>query len=190
MLIGKNLISVEVEKMRSPYSYWHLTTKFTCSPNGKKFLLMETNPIKNTKALLPRWCCRHCHCHLEPRNKQWTSYTAYPVTLSHGIMMTSSNGNIFRVTGPLCWGIHRSLIDSPPKGHLRGALMFSLICAWTNGWANNRDIGDLRRHRAHFDPIVMVWFVLFCFGTHYFSWISLINSSMLFSVTLLAPGQQ
>ena len=26
--------------------------------------------------------------------------------------------------------------------------MSSLICAWINGWANNWDAGDLRRHRA------------------------------------------
>ena len=43
-------------------------------------------------------------------------------------MMTSSNGNIFRVTGPF---IHRSPVDSPHKGQWRGALMFSMICAWT-----------------------------------------------------------
>ena len=48
-------------------------------------------------------------------------------------MMTSSNGNISRVTGPY----------------------FFLICAWINGWVNNRDTGDLRRHRAHYDVVVM-----------------------------------
>ena len=36
-----------------------------------------------------------------------------------------------------------------------GALMFFLICAWTNGWVNNREAGDLRRHRAHYDVTVM-----------------------------------
>ena len=36
-----------------------------------------------------------------------------------------------------------------------GALMFSLICAWTNGQVNNRDAGDLRRHRSHYDVTVM-----------------------------------
>ena len=45
--------------------------------------------------------------------------------------------------------------DSPHKGQWRGALMFSLICACTNGWANNGDAGDLRRHRAHYNVIVM-----------------------------------
>ena len=33
--------------------------------------------------------------------------------------------------------------------------MFSLICAWINRWVNNREAGDLRRHRAHYDVIVM-----------------------------------
>ena len=42
------------------------------------------------------------------------------------------------------------------KGQRRGALMFSLICAWINGWVNNREAGDLRRHRAHYDVIVTV----------------------------------
>ena len=32
------------------------------------------------------------------------------------------------------------------------------ICAWTNGWVNNPNAGNLRRHRAHYDVIVM-WFV-------------------------------
>ena len=33
--------------------------------------------------------------------------------------------------------------------------MFSLICVWTNGWVNNREAGELRRHRGHYDVIVM-----------------------------------
>ena len=41
------------------------------------------------------------------------------------------------------------------KGQWRGALMVSLIWSWTNGWLNNRDACDLRRHRAHYDIIVM-----------------------------------
>ena len=69
-------------------------------------------------------------------------------------MMTSSNGNIFRVTGLLCGEFtgHRWI---PHKGQWRGALMFSFICACINGWVNNREAGDLRSHRAHYDVIVM-----------------------------------
>ena len=50
----------------------------------------------------------------------------------------------------------RSPVNSPHKGQWRGALMFSLICAWINGWVNNREAGDFRRHRAHYDVIVML----------------------------------
>ena len=56
---------------------------------------------------------------------------------------------------PFVQGIHRSPVNSSHKGQWRGALMFSLICAWTNSWANNGDAGDLWRHRAHCDAIVM-----------------------------------
>ena len=52
-------------------------------------------------------------------------------------------------------GIHRSPVNSPHKGQWRGTLMFSLICAWTNGWVNNLEAGDWRRHRAHYDATVM-----------------------------------
>ena len=33
--------------------------------------------------------------------------------------------------------------------------MFSLICVWINGWVNNSEAGDLRRHRGLYDVIVM-----------------------------------
>ena len=51
------------------------------------------------------------------------------------------------------------------KGQWRGALTFSLICAWTNGWVNKRDAGDFRLHRAHYD-VTVVYFhssLLNCF---------------------------
>ena len=57
---------------------------------------------------------------------------------------------------PFVWGIHRSPVNSPHKGQWRGALMCPLICAWKNGWVNNHEAGDLRRHHAHCDVIVMV----------------------------------
>ena len=41
------------------------------------------------------------------------------------------------------------------KGQWRRALMFSLICAWTNSWANNGDASSLRCHHTHYDVIVM-----------------------------------
>ena len=56
---------------------------------------------------------------------------------------------------PFVRWIHLLPMDSPHKGQWRGALMFSLICAWTKRWANNRDARALRRHRAHCDVTVM-----------------------------------
>ena len=42
------------------------------------------------------------------------------------------------------------------KGQWRGALMFSLICAWINGLVNNREVCVLRRHRTHYGVAVMI----------------------------------
>ena len=59
---------------------------------------------------------------------------------------------------PFLWGIHRSSVNPSYKGQWRGALMFSLIWAWINGWVNNREAGDLRRHDDHYDVTVMsIW---------------------------------
>ena len=63
---------------------------------------------------------------------------------------------------PFVRGIHRSPVNSPHKGQWRGALMFSLICTRINGWVNNGEAGDLRRHRAHYDVTVLQ---LHCSGT-------------------------
>ena len=40
-------------------------------------------------------------------------------------------------------------------GQWRAALLFSLICTGIKGWLNNGEAGDLRRHRAHYDVMVM-----------------------------------
>ena len=53
----------------------------------------------------------------------------------------------------ICAG--NSPVNSAHKGQWRGALMFSLICVWINGWVNNREAGDLRRCRSHYDVTVM-----------------------------------
>ena len=55
----------------------------------------------------------------------------------------------------LCGGNSPVPVNSPHKGQWRGALMFSLICARINDWVNNREAGDLRRHRGHYDLSVM-----------------------------------
>ena len=53
-------------------------------------------------------------------------------------MMTSSNGNFLRtkVSDVELW-------------------CFLWSAAWIKGWVNNREAGDLRHHKAHYDMIVM-----------------------------------
>ena len=58
---------------------------------------------------------------------------------------------------PFVRGIHRSPVNSPHKSQWRGALMFSLICVWMNGWVNNGEAGYLRRNCTHYDVIAMEW---------------------------------
>ena len=55
----------------------------------------------------------------------------------------------------LCAGNSPVPVNSLHKGQWRGALVFSLICAWINDWVNKREAGDLRRHRGHYDVNVM-----------------------------------
>ena len=62
----------------------------------------------------------------------------------------------------LCAG--NSPVNSPLKGQWRGALVSTLICAWINAWVNNRGAGDLRRHRTHYDVIVMC--IMICWQTY------------------------
>ena len=73
-------------------------------------------------------------------------------------MMTSSNGKILRVAGHLCGEFTGPRWITSAKGQWRGALIFSLICVWINGWVNNREAGDLRRYCAHYDVTVMCYF--------------------------------
>ena len=70
-------------------------------------------------------------------------------------MMTSSNGNIFRGTGPLCGEFtgHRRIPRT--KGSDAELWCFLWSAPWINGWVNNREAGDLRRYRIHYDVIVM-----------------------------------
>ena len=65
------------------------------------------------------------------------------------LMMTSSNGNIFRVTGLLCGKFTGTGEFHAERPVIRSFI--SLICAWINSWVNTSAAGDLRRNRAHYD---------------------------------------
>ena len=53
------------------------------------------------------------------------------------------------------WGESPVTGGFPSQKSVTRSLILSLMCAWTDGWANNRDVGDLRRHRAHYDVNLM-----------------------------------
>ena len=76
--------------------------------------------------------------------------TAYSECESNLSMMTSSTGNIFRVTVPLWGNISVTAGFSSQKPATR-SLLFSLVCAWTNSSANNQDAGDLTCLRVQYD---------------------------------------
>ena len=86
-------------------------------------------------------------------------YGIYIYDNLHILIISLKHGDVTKWRHfPLYWpferGIYRSPVNSPYRGQWRGALIFSLICAWTNSWVNDRDAGDWRRHRAHYDITV------------------------------------
>ena len=118
--------------------------------------------------MVKAWACKSCDTSKSPWNGscQWTIFglgnvlssvrcQAVTSTTADFLMMTSANGNIFRVTGPLCGEFTGHPWISITKASDAELLMFFMICAWLNGWVNNREAGDLRRHRAHYDAIVI-----------------------------------
>ena len=71
-------------------------------------------------------------------------------------MMTSSNGNIFRVTGPLYREFIGHLWIPLTKASDAELWCFLWSAPWINGWVNNREASDLRRHHAHYDAVTML----------------------------------
>ena len=73
-----------------------------------------------------------------------------------GGLLRTMAGELSVFNWTVTWWRHQmetfSSVNSPRKGRWRRALM---IFAWLNGWVNNREAGDLRRHRAHYDIKVM-----------------------------------
>ena len=64
-----------------------------------------------------------------------------PVLMADELMMTLSYGNMFCVTGFLCgeFTCHRRIFLTKASDAEHDV---SLICYWTNGWANNGDVCD------------------------------------------------
>ena len=108
------------------------------------------------------------------RTRSWTICSGWCSSQTHDDVIKWKHFLRYR---PFVRGSHRSPVNSPHKGRWRWALIFSLICAWINGWVNNGEAGDFRRHRANYDLNVMfarihtmsvntcaAWGLLICFA--------------------------
>ena len=120
-----------------------------------KYDFFKDNAFENidckTAAIVSRYkCVNESHWQSSKRNVA----VEYFLAIRRFNMMTSSNGNIFSVTGRLC-GNSPDTGEFPHKGQWRGALMLSLICAWKTVSVNNSDTGDLMSYCAHYDVTVM-----------------------------------
>ena len=71
-------------------------------------------------------------------------------------MMTSSNGNIFRVTGHLCGEF------TGPRWIPRTKASDAELWCFLWSAPNNREAGDSRRYQAHCDVIVMLLYLYYC----------------------------
>ena len=63
----------------------------------------------------------------------------------------------FSVLLDICAGKSPITGKFPAQRPVTRSFRISLTCAWTYGCVNNRDAGDLRRHRVHYDVTVMPW---------------------------------
>ena len=89
---------------------------------------------------------------------------------------------IFSHYWPFVREIYPSPVHSLHKGQWPGALMSSLICAWINGWANDRDAGDSRRHRAYHDVTIM--YCLIRRQSDYIAWLRYMYGSCIWKVEI------
>ena len=108
-----------------------------------------------------------CQCHVvisnialflgqEDKTISWHTTSSAQLKASKSSMNLSScqlhDDNIKRKHFARYWPFVKRIHRPPPpqKRPVTRNLVFSLIFAWTNGWANNREAGDLRPRRAHY----------------------------------------
>ena len=97
----------------------------------------------------------------------WSRYTVTcvnddPILLFYLIFVRSLSSwwrhqiETFSALLAICAG--NSPVDGefPAQGQWSGASMIFLICSWMDSWVNNVELGNLRRHRAHYDIRVMI----------------------------------
>ena len=137
------IMTLSLRRMSTGHSSWWLKTLICLSnhlPDPPCIIQLNTwNALEIIQPYLTHnWCC-------------WSGrLTAF---LSNRITVFPIHDDVIKWKNfPRYWSfvrkVHRSWENSPHKGQWGGTLMFSLICARINGWINNREAGDLRRHRV------------------------------------------
>ena len=114
---------------------------------------------KHTWIRVALFCCCCLSCFGYQLSVNWLDYLDISVRSATSVKEFSwwrHQMETFSDLLAICAGNSPVPGDSPLKGQWRRALIFSLICVWINGWVNNREAGDLRRYRAHYDVIVML----------------------------------
>ena len=121
------------------------------------------NQCINNVSSVPMMSGDICHTHWTQYRRGWRYYIGGDIlvaTLSHRSpvsrivlkknMMTSSNGNIFCISGLLCGEFtgHRWI---PPQRPVARSFDVFFDLRLNKRSSNNRDAGDRRRHRAHYD---------------------------------------
>ena len=131
--------------------------EYTVEQTMKKLVIWDAGALIMTSLYM--FLCVLACSRIQSSCHMWIS--RYVTVMQYSLHHKSVHDDVIKfkhVPGyrPFVWGIHRSPMNSPHKGQWRGALMFSLICVWINGWVKNRKAGDLRHHHAHYDATVML----------------------------------
>ena len=128
-------------RQRNPFLLQHFERRFTLSRGGRSCIWNEGIIVGffNSKESFGFW---------------WNDQRILQVCALS--MMTSSNGKTIRVTGPLCGEFTGHRWIPRPMASDADLWCFLSSVPWINGWVNNREAGDLSRHRTHYDVIVML----------------------------------
>ena len=128
-----------------------------CHVRGKIMHVLSWQSVYALSRLL-HWCFfPHCFTTQERKTKITLSWQhiQFPTPVHRLLHDEVIKWKHFPQYWPFVPGIHWSPVNSQHKGQWHRALMFSLICTWIHGWVNNREAGDLRCHRTHYDVTVM-----------------------------------
>ena len=130
------------ENLKRMYFLWGNTCVHCCKLSFWNIIVLQM-AIKNW-TVKDNLLSHTLQCVLRLDENWFLRYPTYNVLKYVVHMMASSSGNIFRVTGHLCG-----------ECQLCGALMFSSVCDWINGWVNSGEYGGFRRYFPHYDVTVM-----------------------------------